>query len=182
MECRGSPGGSGRRRQGGHLSDGKDKERKKIDLAIVRREAKDLVWDHRRTLFIGLVLTFINRVVGFVLPANSKWLIDNVISEGRADLLLPIAGAAARGDDRSGRQQVRARAGRERSRAARHREHATTGSGSRAAPACGLLRLHEDGRAHLSDHDRRRGHPEPGRDGPRAARGRLRSPSYGCSC
>ena len=91
----GFAGGSGRRRTGGHLSDGKDKERKKIDLAVVRREAKDLVWDHRRTLFIGLALTFINRVVGFVLPASSKWLIDDVIGEGRADLLLPIAGAAA---------------------------------------------------------------------------------------
>ena len=34
-------------------------------------------------------------VVGFVLPASSKWLIDDVIGEGRADLLLPIAGAAA---------------------------------------------------------------------------------------
>ena len=36
----------------------------------------------------------INRVAGLVLPATSKWLIDDVIGKQRADLLMPLAFAA----------------------------------------------------------------------------------------
>ena len=36
----------------------------------------------------------VNRVVGLVLPATSKYLIDDVIGKGRADLLMPLALAA----------------------------------------------------------------------------------------
>jgi ABC-type multidrug transport system fused ATPase/permease subunit len=53
------------------------------------------MWEYRRTLAVGLTLTLINRVAGFVLPASSKYLIDDVIGKGRADLLYPIAIAAA---------------------------------------------------------------------------------------
>jgi ABC-type multidrug transport system fused ATPase/permease subunit len=37
----------------------------------------------------------VNRLAGLVLPATSKFLIDDVIGRGRADLLMPLAGAAA---------------------------------------------------------------------------------------
>ena len=37
----------------------------------------------------------VNRVSGLVLPASSKYLIDDVLGKNRADLLLPLAGAAA---------------------------------------------------------------------------------------
>ena len=43
---------------------------------------------------IGLLLTGIARVSGLVLPATSKVLIDNVIGQGRHDLLTPLALAA----------------------------------------------------------------------------------------
>src|SRR5918994_1642770 len=36
----------------------------------------------------------INRVSGLVLPASSKFLIDDVVGKGRADLLVPLAVAA----------------------------------------------------------------------------------------
>ena len=36
----------------------------------------------------------VNRLVGLVLPATSKYLIDDVIGKGRADLLMPLALAA----------------------------------------------------------------------------------------
>src|SRR5688572_710083 len=36
----------------------------------------------------------VGRLAGFVLPASSKWLIDTVIGQGRADLLVPLAVAA----------------------------------------------------------------------------------------
>jgi len=55
------------------------------------REARELVWAHRRRLTLGLVLMLVSRVAGLVLPASSKWLIDEVIGKNRTDLLMPIA-------------------------------------------------------------------------------------------
>jgi subfamily B ATP-binding cassette protein MsbA len=45
-------------------------------------------------LTLGLVLMLVNRLVGLVLPATSKFLIDDVIGRGRSDLLMPLALAA----------------------------------------------------------------------------------------
>src|SRR5262245_42794228 len=58
------------------------------------REARELVWTHRRRLLLGLALMLISRLAGLVLPASSKFLIDDVVGKGRTDLLLPIAAAA----------------------------------------------------------------------------------------
>jgi ABC-type bacteriocin/lantibiotic exporter with double-glycine peptidase domain len=57
-------------------------------------EARLLIWKHRRRLAAGLALMLVSRVAGLVLPASSKWLIDDVIGQGRTELLLPIALAA----------------------------------------------------------------------------------------
>ena len=51
------------------------------------------MWEHRRSLSVGMVLMVINRVAGLVLPASSKYLIDDVIGEGRGGLLVPLAAA-----------------------------------------------------------------------------------------
>ena len=59
------------------------------------REARALVWRHRRHLAIGLLLTLVSRLAGLVLPASSKYLLDTVIGRHRGDLLLPLAGAVA---------------------------------------------------------------------------------------
>jgi ABC-type multidrug transport system fused ATPase/permease subunit len=66
----------------------------KFKLASVRGEAWRLVRAHRRTLAIGMLLMLISRLAAFVLPAASKYFIDEVLTAGRADLLLPLAGAA----------------------------------------------------------------------------------------
>jgi len=63
----------------------------KVPLSTVRREARELLWKHRRTLAIGFGLMLFNRAAGFVLPASTKFLIDDVLGEGRADLLPPLA-------------------------------------------------------------------------------------------
>ena len=55
------------------------------------REARALIWAHRRRLGFGLGLMLISRIAGLVLPASSKWLIDEVVGKNRPDLLLPIA-------------------------------------------------------------------------------------------
>jgi subfamily B ATP-binding cassette protein MsbA len=68
--------------------------KKKVSGPAARREARELIWTHRKRLTIGLALMLVGRVSGLVLPASSKWLIDDVIGNGRTDLLVPIALAA----------------------------------------------------------------------------------------
>jgi subfamily B ATP-binding cassette protein MsbA len=65
-----------------------------VTAAAAWREARELVWAHRRRLGLGLILMLISRLAGLVLPASSKWLIDEVVGNNRADLLLPLALAA----------------------------------------------------------------------------------------
>ncbi|HEV8381865.1 MAG TPA: ABC transporter ATP-binding protein [Gemmatimonadales bacterium] len=56
------------------------------------REARALIWQHRRRLGVGLALMLINRLAGLVLPGSSRYIIDHVIGERRAELLGVIAG------------------------------------------------------------------------------------------
>jgi ABC-type multidrug transport system fused ATPase/permease subunit len=69
-------------------------KKKKLKLDEVWREARDLVWERRGRLGIGLVLMLVSRVSGLVLPATSKYLIDEVIGKGRRELLPLLALAA----------------------------------------------------------------------------------------
>jgi len=69
--------------------------KKKLDPSTVWRESRTLIWAHRRSLAVGLLLMVVNRLAGLVLPGSSKFLIDEVVGNARADLLLPIAAAAA---------------------------------------------------------------------------------------
>ncbi len=59
-------------------------------------EARALIWTHRRRLGIGLVVMVINRLSGLVLPTTSKYLMDNVVSQGHWELL-PVLALAAGG-------------------------------------------------------------------------------------
>ena len=68
--------------------------KKKVDTTAAWREFRELLWVHRRRLAIGLTLMMISRLSGIVLPALSKYVIDDVIGKGRHELLLPIALAA----------------------------------------------------------------------------------------
>lgn len=68
---------------------------KKINYSRAWAEARELVWEHRRSLAIGLSLMLVNRLTGLVLPASSKYLIDDVLGKHRADMLVPLAAAAA---------------------------------------------------------------------------------------
>lgn len=70
-------------------------KKKGINYSRAWKEARELVWHHRRSLSIGLSLMLVNRLTGLVLPASSKYLIDDVIGKRRVDLLLPLALAAA---------------------------------------------------------------------------------------
>jgi subfamily B ATP-binding cassette protein MsbA len=64
---------------------------KKPQLFSSWRAASDLVWAHRYRLAFGLLLLFIHQLLGLVLPASSKYLIDDVIGRQRGDLIFPLA-------------------------------------------------------------------------------------------
>ncbi|HSA56761.1 MAG TPA: ABC transporter ATP-binding protein [Gemmatimonadaceae bacterium] len=67
------------------------KQKKKVNMARAWAESRELIWRHRRSLLIGLALMLISRVAGLVLPGSSKWIIDEVLGNGRVELLIPIA-------------------------------------------------------------------------------------------
>src|SRR5690606_39270671 len=58
------------------------------------REARALIWKYRSRLALGIGLMLVNRLASFVLPASSKYLIDNVLTRGDSALLVPLAAAA----------------------------------------------------------------------------------------
>ncbi len=70
-----------------------EKRKKRPKLDVVWREARELIWTYRRRLLLGLGLLVISRLSGMVLPASTKFLIDDVIGGGRSELLPWIAGA-----------------------------------------------------------------------------------------
>ena len=67
---------------------------KRLRLSTAWRDAKALALAHRWRLALGLALMLIAQLAGLVLPASSKYLIDEVIAKRRTDLLGIIAMAA----------------------------------------------------------------------------------------
>ena len=59
-----------------------DKKRK-LQWSDVWREARDLIWRHRRRLALGMSLMLVSRAAGWVLPASSKFVVDTIL--GHAD-------------------------------------------------------------------------------------------------
>src|SRR5205823_11733903 len=66
-------------------------------LTDVWREARELIQANRSRLAIGLALMLVSRATGFVLPASSKLLIDDVMGKRKIELLpwLALAVGAA---------------------------------------------------------------------------------------
>ncbi len=71
-----------------------EKTKKKINYQRAWSEARELIWRHRRSLTVGLLLMLVNRLSGLVLPASSKYVIDEVLAKHRGELLVWIALAA----------------------------------------------------------------------------------------
>jgi subfamily B ATP-binding cassette protein MsbA len=63
------------------------KSKKKYNPERAWAEARALMWQHRRSVGIGLVMMLISRAAGLVLPGSSKWLIDEVLTKQRWELL-----------------------------------------------------------------------------------------------
>src|SRR5262245_53239657 len=71
----------------------KAKPPKSERLKALLPEIWALVRPRRGLLLLGLLLMAVNRVAGLVLPGSTKFLIDDVIGNRRADLLLPLVAA-----------------------------------------------------------------------------------------
>ena len=69
-------------------------EKKKINYSKALAEAKELIWHHRWRLALGLALMLISRSLSLVLPASTKYVIDEVIGKGRGDMLWKVAAVA----------------------------------------------------------------------------------------
>ena len=67
-----------------------EKTKKSSFTKSAMREARRLMIEYRGRLAIGMVLMIINRLAGMVLPASSKYLIDDVIGNDQTSLLLPL--------------------------------------------------------------------------------------------
>src|SRR5213592_3117250 len=67
--------------------------KKPLKASNVYRDLRDLVWPRRNLFAVGLVLVFINRAAGLVLPGSTKFLIDDVVQKRRQELLVPLAAA-----------------------------------------------------------------------------------------
>ena len=55
-------------------------------------EARSLMWRYRYRLTLGLAMMLVSNLAGLVLPAMSRYIIDVIVPEGRAEDLLWLAG------------------------------------------------------------------------------------------
>jgi subfamily B ATP-binding cassette protein MsbA len=66
-------------------------QKKKIRWSAAWTEARQLVLARKWRLATGFLLMLVSRLAGLVLPLSSKFLIDDVVGKGRADLLPRLA-------------------------------------------------------------------------------------------
>jgi subfamily B ATP-binding cassette protein MsbA len=65
---------------------------KPTSLRAVWPMIRTLIEPRRGMLALGFLLMAVNRVTGLVLPASTKWLIDDVIGKREVGMLLPLVG------------------------------------------------------------------------------------------
>jgi ABC-type bacteriocin/lantibiotic exporter with double-glycine peptidase domain len=70
-----------------------DRPKKPLKASHIYRDLRDLIWPRRKLFGLGLLLVFINRAAGLVLPGSTRYLIDDVVQKRQVDLLYPLAAA-----------------------------------------------------------------------------------------
>ena len=73
------------------------KGKPKYDTKRAWSEARALIWEHRTSVTVGLVLMLISRAAGFVLPYSTKRVLDDVLPNRDIRMLgyIALAGLAA---------------------------------------------------------------------------------------
>ncbi|MSV28871.1 MAG: ABC transporter ATP-binding protein [Bryobacterales bacterium] len=79
-----------RSHRNGPLAENKGKMSTSGKLRAVLPDIMEMVRPRRRLLAMGLVLMVINRISGLVLPASTKFLIDDVLGKHQLDMLTPL--------------------------------------------------------------------------------------------
>src|ERR1700759_1812422 len=74
------------------MAAGPSKPGKKTEIFKALPEILQLIRPRRALLSVGLVLMIINRVSGLILPASTKYLVDDVIGKRHFQLLYPLVG------------------------------------------------------------------------------------------
>jgi len=67
--------------------------KKSLGRANFARVFRELIWPRKGPLTLGLLLIFVNRLSGLVLPGATKFLIDDVVQKRNLELLTPLASA-----------------------------------------------------------------------------------------
>ena len=71
------------------------KKKTRLTSSSLKSAFRQIIWPRRGLIFIGLLLILLNRLSGLVLPASTKYLVDDVITGERPDLLFKVLGAVA---------------------------------------------------------------------------------------
>jgi subfamily B ATP-binding cassette protein MsbA len=69
--------------------------RQRSTTASLRRAFHEIIWPRRRLILAGLGLIVVNRLSGLVLPASTRYLVDDVIRGARPELLWTLVAAVA---------------------------------------------------------------------------------------
>ncbi|SVC39286.1 uncharacterized protein METZ01_LOCUS292140, partial [marine metagenome] len=54
-------------------------KRSQVTGNSLRHAFREIIWPRRKLISVGLVLILLNRLSGLVLPASTKYLIDEVL-------------------------------------------------------------------------------------------------------
>ena len=71
---------------------GSPKKKTKVSGASLRHAFREIIWPRRGLIALGLALILVNRLASLVLPASTKYLVDNVIAQGDLSLLYKLLG------------------------------------------------------------------------------------------
>ncbi|MEO2159331.1 MAG: ABC transporter ATP-binding protein, partial [bacterium] len=66
------------------------KKNRKLTGGSFRNAFREIMWPRRQLISLGLILTLLNRLSGLVLPASSKYLIDQVLGQSDFNLLVKL--------------------------------------------------------------------------------------------
>lgn len=67
-------------------------KRTKVTGNSLRHAFHEIIWPRRKLIAVGLFLILLNRLSGLVLPASTKYLVDEVLGQGQFDLLFRLLG------------------------------------------------------------------------------------------
>jgi len=62
----------------------------KVSGASLKHAFKEIIWPRRKLVALGLLLILANRMAGLVLPASTKYLVDDVIANGDIRMLYTL--------------------------------------------------------------------------------------------